>query len=104
MAVRQMIDYIENGNIINSVNMPHVAMPRIGTEPRICVMHKNIPEMIAKISSVVSARGINIENMVNAAVRKNDLAYTIIDISHVTDGLKEAIEAVSSVIRARVLT
>lgn len=104
MAVKQMIDYIENGNIVNSVNMPQVAMPRSGKEPRICVMHKNIPEMISKISSAISKRGINIENMMNAAVRKSDLAYTIIDVSGVTDGLKEAIEDVGSVIRVRILT
>ena len=104
MAARQMIDYIENGNIVNSVNMPQVVMPRVGKEPRVCVIHKNIPEMITKISSVISSRGINIENMMNAAVRKSDLAYTVIDVSHVTDDLKEAFTAIDAVIRVRVLS
>ena len=103
MAARQMIDYIENGNIVNSVNMPQVVMPRVGNEPRVCVIHKNIPEMITKISSVISSRGINIENMTNAAVRKSDIAYTVIDVSHVTDDLKEAFEAIDAVIRVRIL-
>ena len=103
MAARQMIDYIENGNIVNSVNMPQVVMPRVGNEPRVCVIHKNIPEMITKISSVISSRGINIENMTNAAVRKSDIAYTVIDVSHATDDLKEAFEAIDAVIRVRVL-
>ena len=103
MAAKQMIDYIENGNIVNSVNMPYVVMQRIGNEPRVCVIHRNIPEMITKISSVISSRGINIENMMNAAVRKSDLAYTVLDVSHVTDDLKEAFEAIDAVIRVRVL-
>ena len=103
MAARQMIDYIENGNIVNSVNMPHVVMPRTGNEPRVCVIHRNIPEMITKISSVISSRGINIENMMNAAVRKSDLAYTVLDVSHVSDDLKDAFEAIDAVIRVRVL-
>ena len=103
MAARQLIDYVENGNIVNSVNMPHVVMPRIGGEPRVCVIHKNIPEMITKISSVISSRGINIENMMNAAVRKSDIAYTVIDVSHLTDDLKDAFEAIDAVIRVRVL-
>ena len=103
MAAKQMIDYIENGNIVNSVNMPYVVIPRTGREPRVCVIHKNIPEMITKISSVISSRGINIENMMNAAARKSDLAYTVIDVSHVTDDLKAAFESVEAVIRVRVL-
>ncbi|MDR2615324.1 MAG: 3-phosphoglycerate dehydrogenase, partial [Oscillospiraceae bacterium] len=91
MAAAQIIDYLENGNIINSVNMPPVGIPRIGSEPRLCVMHRNIPDMIAKISGVVSSRGINIENMVNAAVRGSDMAYTLIDISRAEAGLREAV-------------
>ena len=103
MAAKQLIDYLENGNIVNSVNMPHVVMPRISNEPRVCVIHRNIPEMITKISSVISSRGINIENMMNAAVRKSDIAYTVIDVSHITDDLKAEFEAIDAVIRVRVL-
>jgi D-3-phosphoglycerate dehydrogenase len=104
MAAAQIIDYLENGNIVNSVNMPRVAMPRTGGEPRVCVMHRNIPDMIAKISGAVSARGINIENMVNAAVRGSDMAYTLLDVSRAGDGLREAAEAIGGVMRVRVLS
>ncbi|MDR1329810.1 MAG: 3-phosphoglycerate dehydrogenase [Oscillospiraceae bacterium] len=103
MAAAQIIDYLENGNIINSVNMPYVAMPRMGAEPRVCVLHRNIPDMITKISGALSARGINIENMVNAAVRGRDLAYTLIDVSRVETGLREELEAVVGVTRVRIL-
>jgi fructose transport system substrate-binding protein len=68
MAVMEIIDYIENGNITNSVNMPTATLPRTN-DPRICVIHKNIPDMIAKITSAVSSLGINIENMVNAGAK-----------------------------------
>ncbi|MDR2421058.1 MAG: 3-phosphoglycerate dehydrogenase [Oscillospiraceae bacterium] len=103
MAAAQIIDYLENGNIVNSVNMPRVAIPRAGAEPRVCVMHRNIPDMIAKISGAVSARGINIENMVNAAVRGSDMAYTLLDVSRAVGGLREAVESIGGVMRVRVL-
>lgn len=103
MASKQVIDYLENGNIVNSVNMPRVRYPRTANEPRVCIMHRNVPEMITKITATISQRGINIENMVNAAVRKQDLAYTIIDISKPSSDLKEAIEAIDGTIRVRVL-
>ncbi|MDR0446126.1 MAG: 3-phosphoglycerate dehydrogenase [Oscillospiraceae bacterium] len=104
MAAAQIIDYLENGNIINSVNMPRVAIPRSGTEPRVCVMHKNIPDMIARISGAVGGRGINIENMVNAAVRGSDMAYTLLDVSRVENGLRDSVTALDGVLRVRILT
>ena len=100
MAALQIIDYIENGNIINSVNMPTAMLPRTG-DPRICVIHKNIPDMIAKITSAVSAMGINIENMVNASTKGRMQAYTIIDVQALGPGLEDKIKAVDGVIRVR---
>ncbi|MBQ1233315.1 MAG: 3-phosphoglycerate dehydrogenase [Clostridia bacterium] len=78
MAAEQLADYLENGNIVNSVNFPALSMPRSG-ESRVCVLHKNIPNVIATLSAAISAKGHNIENM--ASKSKGDYAYTIFDIS-----------------------
>ena len=78
MAAQQMADYLENGNIVNSVNYPALSMPRTG-ESRVCVLHKNIPNVIATLSAAISAKGHNIENM--ASKSKGDYAYTMFDIS-----------------------
>ncbi|MDR2357618.1 MAG: 3-phosphoglycerate dehydrogenase [Oscillospiraceae bacterium] len=102
MAVREIVDYIENGNIVNAVNMPFVMLPRTG-DMRICVIHKNIPDMIAKITGAVSACGINIENMINAGSKGRGEAYTVIDAGSVSSGLGDAIRAIDGVIRVRIL-
>ena len=78
MAAEQLADYLENGNIVNSVNYPALSMPRTG-ESRVCVLHKNIPNVIATLSAAISAKGHNIENM--ASKSKGDYAYTMFDIS-----------------------
>ena len=100
MAANEIMDYVENGNIVNSVNFPKVVLPRSGF-PRICIIHKNIPEMIAKISSALSSRGVNIEHMVNAG--KKTVAYTILDVNEVPENADKAINAIDGVIRARVI-
>ena len=99
MAAKQLVDYIENGNITNSVNYPAVSAPREGAA-RICVCHLNRANMIAGLSAAISARGINIANMTDKA--KGDYAYGIIDIDGGADGdLIKAIEAIDGVIRVR---
>lgn len=100
MAAHQIIEYLENGNITNSVNMPAAALARTG-DPRICVIHKNIPDMISKITGAVSSCGINIENMVNAGTRGRLRAYTIIDTQELVPGLEDKIKAIGGVIRVR---
>lgn len=101
MAARQVIDYLENGNIVNSVNYPTVEMPR-SSHPRVCVCHQNIPNTITKLSSVISAQGINIENMINKS--KGDFAYTMIDCaSDITDEAQKILSTVEGVIRVRVI-
>ena len=77
-AADELIDFLENGNIRNSVNFPNVSTAR-ETDCRLCIIHKNIPNMIANISTAVSNEGFNIENLLNKA--KKDMAYTIVDIS-----------------------
>ena len=102
MAAREIADYLENGNIKNSVNMPAASMTRNG-KYRICVIHKNIPDMIAKITGLLSSKGINIENMVNAGSKARPFAYTMIDTDSVTDDLESAIMSVDGVIRVRTI-
>ena len=101
MAVDQIKDYLENGNIKNSVNYPDVQVPRSG-DSRICVLHKNIPNMLAQISAVVSADGVNIEAMTNKS--RKDFAYTILDIiGEAKESFVKDICAIDGVIRVRAL-
>ncbi len=101
MAADELKDYLENGNISHSVNYPDVKVPRTG-DARICVLHRNIPNMLAQISGQVSASGVNIESMTNKA--RKDYAYTILDIcGGVADGVEESIRSIDGVIRVRVL-
>lgn len=96
MAADEIKDYLENGNIKNSVNLPAVSMPR-GAGERVCIIHRNIPNMISSITSALS--GANIENM--ASQSKKDYAYTILDV---TGGISaDALSAIDGVIRVRVI-
>ena len=101
MAARQLKDYLENGNIRNSVNFPNVEMDRSGVQ-RLCIFHKNIPAMLANITLQLSEDGINVENMTNKS--KGDYAYTIVDISAPADETALAdIRAVPGIIHVRVI-
>ena len=101
MAANQLKAYLEDGNIINSVNFPDVNVPRAG-DVRVCVLHRNIPNMLAQISSVVSACGVNIASMTNKS--RKDLAYTLLDVEGaVCDDVADKIAAIDGIIRVRVL-
>lgn len=101
MAASELIDYIENGNITNSVNLPEITLPRSGRY-RICVIHKNIPNMITSITGIVATNNINIENMLNKS--RADYAYTMVDVSDVdADHIIEKLEEIDGVIKARVI-
>ncbi|MGM9521474.1 MAG: phosphoglycerate dehydrogenase [Oscillospiraceae bacterium] len=103
MAAREAVDYIEYGNIVNSVNFGRAVMPA-SKSPRICIFHKNIPNMIAHITSAISARGINIENMVNSSLKGSPVAYTMLELSTEPDeALCDAIKANEGTIRVRVI-
>ncbi len=98
MAVKELKDYLENGNITNSVNLPSVSEART-TSHRICIIHKNVPNMLARLTSIIGGSGINIENLVNKA--RGDIAYTMIDTN--SDVNKKALNEVENIIRVRVL-
>ncbi|MGN1411662.1 MAG: phosphoglycerate dehydrogenase [Oscillospiraceae bacterium] len=100
MVANQVIEYIEKGNIINSVNLPNATLDAVGT--KVCIIHKNIPDIVAKITSAMGHKGLNIENMVNKS--KGDFAYTILDIDgEVSNELVEEIQAHDDIIRVRVI-
>ena len=101
MAAHQLQDYLENGNITNSVNLPDVSMERSG-DARICVIHRNIPNILAQVTSIVSGEGINVENLANKS--RKEYAYTILDIDgKVTDAMVEKLRAIDGIIRIRVM-
>ena len=98
MAVKEMQDYLDNGNITHSVNLPSVHEPRT-TKYRICLIHKNVPNMLAQFATLFANKHINIENMVNKA--KGEYAYTMIDTQDVVDC--EELKNLDHVIQVRVI-
>ena len=101
MAVNEIVDYLENGNITNSVNFPSVSVPRSG-KTRITILHKNVPNVISNISASVANENINIDNMVNKS--RGEFAYTMLDPdTEVSVDAIEAIKALDNIIRVRVI-
>ena len=99
MVVEQLVDYLENGNILNSVNFPNVSMGR-ESNFRIAIANANVPNMVGQISSVLAAAGLNIHNMVNKS--KGDMAYTLVDVdSALTTGVMQQLAAISGVLAVR---
>ncbi|MBR3269452.1 MAG: phosphoglycerate dehydrogenase [Oscillospiraceae bacterium] len=100
MAAKQLADYLENGNIKNSVNFPNAEMNAVGK--KICILHKNVPSVIASLTTAISNTGANIENMVNAS--RKDYAYTMIDVTGgVSDDVIESLKKIDDVIRVRAI-
>lgn len=101
MAAQELIDYIENGNIVNSVNLPEITMPRSG-EKRVCIIHRNIPNMLTTITGIIADDGVNIENMLNKS--RGDYAYTMLDIAAADyDAIEKEIAEIDGIIRVRVI-
>ena len=101
MAAQELSDYLKNGNITHSVNMPEVNQPRAGGK-RICIIHKNEPGMISQITALTTEAGLNIENMVNKS--KKNMAYTMLDATGaVNDALAVKLSAIPAVVRVRIL-
>ena len=101
MAARQLEDYLVNGNIVNSVNLPRVEMPWSG-ECRLCMIHKNIPAMLANITMMLSKENVNVENMTNKS--RGDYAYTLVDVNaRIGESVVNALRAIPGMLRVRVL-
>ncbi|WIY82655.1 phosphoglycerate dehydrogenase [Propionimicrobium sp. PCR01-08-3] len=102
MAVIELQDFLENGNITNSVNFPDAILPREPGTTRIVVANVNVPNMVGEVSSLIGDAGINIANLLNKS--RGELAWTLIDVKgEVTRELRAAIEQVEGVLRVRVI-
>ena len=102
MAVRELRDFLENGNIHNSVNYPNCDMGVCTAASRVAINHRNVVNMISQFASVMGSAGINISDMTNKS--KGDYAYTLIDLeSPATQELVERLEAIDGVLTARII-
>ncbi len=102
MAVEQVRDYLENGNIKNSVNFPAAEMERSGGA-RLLIANKNIPNMVSQISAILAAKGLNIDHMLNR--KHNDIAYNIIDLDAKTidESVKNELLAIDGIFMVRII-
>ena len=101
MAANELYDYLLNGNIKHSVNLPDVSLSRMGV-CRLCVIHHNVPRMITRILDFISAKNINVEHMINKP--RDKYAVTIVDLAEpIGEETAESIRAMSHVLRVRVL-
>ena len=102
MAVRQVMNYLENGNIVNSVNYPNLDMGICQAAGRIAILHKNIPNSLGQFTSAVAAEGINIAGLQNAS--QGEFAYTMLDIDQsASDQVVEHLKSINGVLRVRVI-
>lgn len=101
MAARQLYEYLKNGNIVNSVNLPAAKLERMGV-CRLCVIHHNVPGMINRILDLITAKNINIEHMINKP--RGRYAYTMIDLNDdIWEDTANTIRRMDDVLRVRVL-
>ncbi len=102
MAVQELMDYLENGNIRNSVNYPACDMGICTTIGRVAIFHKNIANMITKFTAEFGEKGINISNMMNKS--RGEVAYTMLDVEEIpTEEMIQALEKIKGVFRVRVV-
>jgi len=100
LAANEIKDFLENGNITNSVNYPNCYAQR-EFPVRICIAHKNAHGILSKISNAVSEKGLNIENLINKS--KGDFAYTIVDLNNDTADLEDTLKAIEGTITVRTI-
>ncbi len=102
MAVNQVKDFLEHGNIVNSVNFPDAEM-EMHNEARILVANRNVPNMVSQISSVLGANGVNIDSMLNK--KRGEIAYNIIDVDKaiIDESIKEKLLAIDGIFMVRII-
>ena len=101
MVADQVRDYLENGNILNSVNFPNISMPR-ESGFRLAIANANVPNMLGQISTTLAGAGLNIHNMVNKS--RGDLAFTLVDVEcAVPQAVIDQLTAIGGVLRVRYL-
>ena len=102
MAVRQVMDYLENGNIVNSVNFPNCDMGVCHTAGRITILHKNIPNSLSRFTTAMASENINIDGLVNKS--RGDYAYTMLDLDHTpSQNAVEELKKIDGVLRVRII-
>lgn len=102
MAVQEIMDYLENGNIRNSVNYPSCDMGVCKTACRLAVMHLNVPNMIGQVTGTLASGGINISDMTNKS--RDKYAYTLMDLENVPDDMTiQKLNAIQGILRVRVV-
>ena len=102
MAVEELMDYIENGNIRNSVNFPNCDMGKCTSKARLAVLHQNVPNMIGQITTVLANDHININNMTNAS--RGSYAYSMFDLeSDVKENVINSLKKIQGVMRIRLI-
>ena len=102
MAVKQVMNYLENGNIVNSVNFPACDMGVCTKPARVTILHRNIPNLLSRFTTAVAACGINISDMLNRS--KGEFAYTMLDLDgDVSDASIEHLKQIDGVLRVRVI-
>ena len=102
MAVRQVMDYLENGNITNSVNFPNCDMGICATAGRITILHKNIPNSLSRFTTAMASENINIDGLVNKS--RGDYAYTMLDLDHTpSQHAVEELKKIEGVLRVRII-
>ena len=102
MAVKEIMNYLENGSIKNSVNYPNCEVAKLISKARITLLHKNIPSMITKFTTVLSSYNVNIEELINKS--RGDYAYSVFDIdTEVTEEMKKALEEIEGVLKVRAI-
>ena len=102
MAVRQVMNYLENGNIVNSVNFPNCDMGYCTTACRITILHKNIPNSLGQFTGVLAAENVNIDGLMNKS--RGEYAYTMLDLDHdPSEAAIDALKQINGVIRVRVI-
>ena len=102
MAAKELVDYLENGNIKNSVNFPSCDMGVCQVEGRVALLHKNIPNMIGQITSAFAKNGYNISDLTNKS--KGSKAYTLIDIENkASESLVKELNAIDGILKVRVI-
>ena len=102
MAVKELVDYLENGNIKNSVNYPNCDMGVCQAASRVAVLHMNIPNMIGQITGILAEQGVNISDMTNKS--RDKYAYTLLDLENVLEPITlQKLNAIKGVLRVRVV-
>ena len=102
MAVKELTDYLENGNIRNSVNYPACDMGVCQAKSRVAVLNLNIPNMLGQVTGILAEQGVNISDMTNKS--RDKYAYTLLDLENVPEATTiQKLKAVQGVLRVRVV-